>query len=254
MALWGEFEKRLATELQVVAFDPLGVGRSTDVPWLYSTRAMARDAVAVLDHLGIGRADVFGLSLGGMVASWVAVDFPTRTRRLVLASTIPEPAAVSRRGLGQAMALARCLVRPGLSAEIALVHRILSPRFRSAHPDRVLAIERSIRGVPAKRRNLAILALAAARHSGRLERLPKGLEVLLLFGELDLLAGDEARAELSHDLPSAELEIVRDAGHDISLEQPRDAADRVVSFLLGERPLARQPTSAASPSTASSQS
>lgn len=200
-------------------------------PSAHTTREMAKDAVQLLDHLGIELAHVFGLSLGGMVASFLALDFPGRVRGLVLASTIPEPDTVSLRGLEKLMSLARCLARPGSGAEVALVHRILSREFRAAHPDRLAEIERLVRATPARRRNLAILALAPARHSVRLEGLLSSLPVLLLFGELDVLAGEEARAKLLSELPHAVLQTIAGAGHDISLERPVDAADRVLSFL-----------------------
>lgn len=231
MTLWGEFAERLATAFRVVSFDPLGVGRSSDVPLTYTTGAMARDAVRVLDHLRIESAHVFGLSLGGMVASHVGLDFPARVRSLVLASTIPEPHTVSLRGLEKLASLARCFKRPGAAAEVALVHRILSAQFQADHPARVAELERLICATPARRRNLAILALAAVRHSAHLERLPSSLPVLLLFGELDVLAGEEARGELLREVPHAVSETIPAAGHDVSLEQPRDAAERVLAFL-----------------------
>jgi 3-oxoadipate enol-lactonase len=236
MALWGAFAERLGNAFQVIAFDPLGVGQSTDVPWLHTTRAMAADAVAVLDRLGVGQADVFGLSLGGMVTSWMALDFPERVRRIVLASTIPEPGAVSLRGIEKVLSLAGCLLRPGVRAEIALVHRILSRQFCVARPERVEAIDRQIRAVPAKRSNLAALSLAAARHSTHGARWPAGLPALLLFGELDVLASESAQAELANELPHAEKAIVPDSGHDISVEQPGQLADRVCAFLCRDSP------------------
>jgi len=232
MLAWGQFARRLATGLHVVAFDPLGVGQSSDVPLWYTTRDMARDAAQVLDHLNLDSAHVFGLSLGGMVASYVALDFTSRVRSLVLASAIPEPKALSLRGLQKLASLSRALVDPRADPEVALVHRILSREFRQAAPQRVTEIEQEIRRVPAKRANLATLALAAARHSSPLARLPQSLRTLLLFGELDLLAGEGAREELRQELPHAQFEIVPGAGHDISLERPRELADRVLAFAL----------------------
>ncbi|HEX7670358.1 MAG TPA: alpha/beta hydrolase [Polyangiaceae bacterium] len=234
MLLWGTFGERLGDVARVIAFDPLGVGESTDAPWLHGTRAMARDAVAVLDHLGVEKADVFGLSLGGMVASWMALDHTERIRRLVLASTIPEPSAVSRQGIEKVLSLGRCFARPGVGAEIALVHRVLSSRFRAARPDRVAAIERQIAAVPATRRNLAALSLSAARHSTSGAHFPAQLPALLVFGELDVLAGESERAELHAELPHAELAVVADSGHDVSLEQPERLAERIVAFLREE--------------------
>ncbi len=232
MLLWGEFASRLATALRVVSFDPLGVGQSSNVPLWYTTRDMASDAAQVLDHLSIESAHVFGLSLGGMVASYVALDFTARVQSLVLASTIPEPETVSLRGFEELLSMSRFLVRAGADAEVGLVHHILSRKFRRAHPERVTEIERRACQIPASRENLAILALAAARHSSPLERLPRAVRTLLLFGELDLLAGAGAREELRRELPNAECEVIAGAGHDISLERPKELADRVLAFAL----------------------
>ena len=80
MTLWGTFPEMLARALPVIAFDPRGVGRSSDAPFTLSTRSMAADAWALLDELGVPRAHLFGLSLGGMVASWMAVLRPGNGR------------------------------------------------------------------------------------------------------------------------------------------------------------------------------
>lgn len=227
MALWGDFAERLATELHVIAFDPRGVGGSSDAPWLTTTRDMAGDAIALLDTLAIARPHVFGLSLGGMVASWLAIDHPERVDKLVLASTLPKPTKISRRMEHEALPLARA----GLRSEPALVHEILSPRFRARHPDRVRAIEAEVRAHPTKRRNLASLALAAARHHAAEELRAVTAPTLILVGELDPIVGPRAESELLHDIAGARLEIIAGAGHDLSLEKPRETAERVLAFL-----------------------
>src|SRR6185437_3642366 len=83
-ASWDGFGARLAEKLRVVAFDPRGAGDSSPARFA-TTRGMARDAIAVLDALAISRAHVYGISLGGMVATWIALDAPDRVDRLVLA-------------------------------------------------------------------------------------------------------------------------------------------------------------------------
>lgn len=235
MALWGEFATRLSKEFQVIEFDPRGVGASSDVPLFHSTRAMARDAIALLDFLAVPRAHVFGLSLGGMVASWAAIDARERVARLVLASTLPESATISSRVWGHVSALLRPLLTPGVEAEVGLVREILSPQFRQEHPERVAAILETVRQFPTRRRNLLLLALAAASHDG--DRALRGNNVtsLLLLGELDPIAGRVSQSELLRDLPNAALEVIAHAGHDLSLEAPRELADRVTRFLRSDR-------------------
>ena len=78
----------LAEERRVIAVDLPGVGGSTgQVP--STVTEMARSAELFLDALGCERVDVFGFSLGGFIAQELALSFPQRVRRLVLAGTGP---------------------------------------------------------------------------------------------------------------------------------------------------------------------
>lgn len=231
MTLWGSFAKQLSQLHPIVIFDPRGVGRSSDVPLRHSTRAMAADALALLDYLHIERAHIFGLSLGGMVASWFAIDSPTRTGCLMLASTLPGPDAVSWRTLTRVLSFAHCLSKAKVEFEVCLVHQVLSPTFTATHPERVRNIERAVREIPSTRRNLLLLMFMALRHSLEKALLQITNPTLLLFGEYDRLAGCAARLDLSTHLPNAIMEIMPKTGHDLSLEQPLALAARVNSFL-----------------------
>jgi len=65
---WWRTVPVLARRLRVITFDHRGVGRSRAFSDVYTTEAMADDAACVLDAAGVGRAHVYGISLGGMVA------------------------------------------------------------------------------------------------------------------------------------------------------------------------------------------
>jgi pimeloyl-ACP methyl ester carboxylesterase len=231
MALWGEFAGRLADEFRVIAFDPRGVGRSSDPPLLTSIRDMAADAAVLLEQLGVSQAHVFGLSLGGMVASCLAIDWPERVGRLILASTLPEPSTVSRRLFKHVPAMFFRLARSGRNAEVSLVRDVLSPEFQAAHPGRMREIDETVRAFPAKLRNLAILSIAAVRHCPERDLRRVRSDALVLFGSLDPIAGQAARREWAKLLSSARTEILQGAGHDLSLEQPEQLARRVIAFL-----------------------
>jgi pimeloyl-ACP methyl ester carboxylesterase len=64
---------------------------------------------------------------------------------------------------------------------------------------------------------------------------------LLLLGSRDPIAGLASQQKLAHALPQAEIAMIRDSGHDISLEQPELAAARVIAFLDGTRGSSPQP-------------
>jgi len=238
MALWGALESRLAERFRLLVFDPRGVGASGPAPLGCSTRGMAEDARMLLQKLGITKANVFGLSLGGMVGEWLAIDAPELVDKLVLASTLPRASAISRRIVGDALAFARWFLRSGVGAEVGLVRQILSPAFRRAHPERVAEIEQLVRAHPTGRLNLWKLALAAARHDAE-PRLPEiAAPTLLLVGARDPVAGSRSQTELILGIPNARLQVIADSGHDLSLEVPDATFEHVRAFLDG-KPLAQ---------------
>ena len=234
MLLWtaGGFRERLASRRRVISFDPRGAGRSSAPPFGMTTRDMAQDALAVLDHLGVDQAELFGLSLGGMVASWVAASSPSRVRRLILGSTARRGLDISRHGFGRALSLGRCLLRPKMAdVEACLVHRILSARFRSAHGEALRQLEQLARQEPSTRTGLLALVAAAAMHDADRALHKVSAPALLLFGDLDPLLRADARSELAQALPTARVEMIASCGHDLSLEQPLLTADRIDAFL-----------------------
>jgi len=232
IALWGAFRERLATEQPVVSFDPRGAGRSSPAPTLTTTRQMAADAVAVLDYLHIDAAHVFGLSLGGMAASFVAIDASRRVRRLVLGSTARRGLEISKSGMERALSMAQCMLRPtSADVEVCLLRRVLSAAFRREHPGEVRRLEAVVREEPASRAGILKLAAAAALHDARAGLRRVRLPTLILWGERDALLGRDSQAELRRSLPDAEFQVVPRAGHDLSLEQPAEAAERISAFL-----------------------
>ena len=77
----------LSGDFRVIAIDQRCFGRSSKPETPFSMAAYAEDLAGILDGLGIEAIDVIGLSLGGIVAQLLALDYPKRVRRMVLVST-----------------------------------------------------------------------------------------------------------------------------------------------------------------------
>ncbi len=192
MWLWGAFRDQLAIRHPVIACHHRGAGSSPPATVATSTRTMARDAARLLDHLRTS-AYVFGLSLGGMVATWLAIDRPDLVAGLVVASA-------PTRGTAEMRSLA-------------------SPR--------VSAAQRSDGG------SLRIVlqhAAAAALHDASHDVGRIAAPTLCVAGGLDELVPPAAIADLARAIPSARFDVIDDAGHDLSLEAPDELARRVSSF------------------------
>lgn len=230
MELWGTFRARLAERLCVISFDARGTGKSSSAPAWLSTRALARDCLRVLDHLGVPRAHVFGVSLGGMTASWLAILAPTRVAKLCIASAPARGLELTRAGLRRGLTLAACFARPRDDVEVGLVRRILSPHFREAQGDEVRRIEATLRAEPASRVALLKLALAGVQHDARRDLARIQAPTLVLAGQNDTLLGIAPARALSEAIPQGSFEVIKDAGHALTLEQPVVTATRVAQF------------------------
>lgn len=86
---WDSVRADFDVAFRTVTFDYRGTGRSDKPDVEYSTRGFADDVIAILDHLGVERAHVYGTSMGGRVAQWVAAEHLSRVDRLVLGCTSP---------------------------------------------------------------------------------------------------------------------------------------------------------------------
>src|ERR1041385_5733358 len=75
-----------AAGFQAITFDNRGVGASSAPPGPYTMEQMAADGIAVLDVLGIDKAHVVGISMGGAIAQHLALKAPERVRSLMLVS------------------------------------------------------------------------------------------------------------------------------------------------------------------------
>jgi pimeloyl-ACP methyl ester carboxylesterase len=75
---------------EVIVFDNRGIGKSGRAGEPYTIRTMADDVIALMDYLGIDKAHILGLSMGGLIAQEVAISYPERLIKLVLGSTFTE--------------------------------------------------------------------------------------------------------------------------------------------------------------------
>ncbi|MEU8032212.1 alpha/beta fold hydrolase [Streptomyces sp. NPDC049099] len=204
--------------------DYRGTGDSDkpDVP--YSTRLLADDVRAVLDELGIERADVYGTSMGGRVAQWLALDQPHRVRSLVLGCTSPGgPHAVERDDT-----VRRALAAPDPAARReALLDLMYTPAWRAAHPGPYRTLGDPAMPAFARRRHL----VASDGHD-TWDALPRiSCPTLVVHGSDDLLNPTANAALLARRIPGARLELLEGARH-AYFEEFRAVAGPLVSDFI----------------------
>jgi 3-oxoadipate enol-lactonase len=90
LEMWTQQCQALTKSFRIVRYDSRGHGVTSVTPGPYTIELLARDALAILDALAIARAHVCGLSMGGMVGMWLAINAAERVDRLVLSNTAPQ--------------------------------------------------------------------------------------------------------------------------------------------------------------------
>ncbi|MFF8814385.1 alpha/beta fold hydrolase [Streptomyces pactum] len=206
-----------------LTLDYRGTGDSDKPDTPHSTELFAEDVVAVLDHLGIDRADVYGTSMGGRVAQQLAARHPHRVGALVLGCTSPG----GPHGVERGDDVRRALAGPPEAARQALLELMYTPRWLAGHPGPHHTLGDP--GMPAhsRRRHRA----ASDRHDAW-ELLPRiGAPTLVLHGTDDRLNPTANAALLADRIPHARLHLIPGARH-AYFEEARDHAGPLVLDLL----------------------
>jgi 3-oxoadipate enol-lactonase len=211
----------------VVRFDARGHGRSDKPPGPYRVQAMAEDVYGLLQALGLERAVVGGLSLGGSLGLALALAHPEAVEALILADTAERFDVFTPE---QWEARAQAVERKGLAPSVeANLDRWLSPAFRAAEPDRVEPIRRVFLANDPAGYAATARALGAVDLSAQLGRI--GCPALVLVGSDDALTPPETARRLQRGLPSATLVEIPGARHLSAWEQPEMVAAAIRSFL-----------------------
>lgn len=201
-------------------------GRKNKLTEGYSIRDMAKDLADVMKRLGISQADVIGVSQGGMIAQYLAIDHPDLVRKLVLAVTISRQNDLVQDTLNRWIQLAQDRDYKNLlidSAEKAYSEKRLK-KYRPFYP--LLNLLKT----PENFDRFLIQADACLKHDAYAELNKISCPTLVLGGKLDQIVGAAASRELARAVVDSKLYIYKDYGHSV-YEEARDFNARILHFL-----------------------
>jgi len=227
--MWDKVVPRLESTYQIVRYDTRGHGVSSIPPAPYTIEQLGRDVLFLLDHLGIERVNVCGLSLGGMVAMWMGIHAPQRVRRMVLANTGARIGTVEM--WNQRIAAAQNSGMAFLAA--AILERWFTSSFRNQQPAEMEAIRSMIAATDP---NGYIACCGVLRDTDlRADISAISAPALVITGTHDpATPPSNGRAIYAAVRNSKYVEL--DSSHLSAWERADQFADAVIAFLGGEEP------------------
>jgi 3-oxoadipate enol-lactonase len=230
------FDAPIASGFDILAYDQRGLGQSSRPDKPYTMADYAEDANALLEAIGWDRCLVMGISFGGMVAQELALRYPQRVERLVLACTSSGGAGGSSYPLHE---------MAGLSPEeyvrrnLRLADTRRDAAWQADHPaefqelfDQQMAGRQVGAGEPGREAGARRQMEARAGHD-TYDRLPAlRMPVYICGGKYDGIAPPARLEALRQQIPGSSMELF-EGGHLFHRQDPR-AFQRIGAFLRGE--------------------
>ncbi|RPH86976.1 MAG: alpha/beta fold hydrolase [Deltaproteobacteria bacterium] len=232
MDLWFAQIRELSKDFRVIALDNRGIGRSDQPDEEYSIAMMASDAVGLLQSLGIAKAHVVGLSMGGFISQEIALSYPEVVNRLILVAT----------GMGGARSLA--LGKPfWQKADAAIagkppeqVYRtdltlMTAPGFAERHSDIIdqAVVLRMENPQPLRAFRRQFAACSAFDNNHRAQNISQ--PTMIILGKDDPIFPIPLADDFRQKLPKAQIIIYENCGHAIHLEKADQLSIDIREFL-----------------------
>lgn len=226
-SLWDPQMPDLLRHFQVLRYDTRGHG-ATDAPaGEYSVEQLGRDAVALVNALGIDNFSWCGLSMGGAVGQWIALNFPGRITHLILANTSPKFGDASTWN-----SRIQSVREAGMAAIVeGVMRRFFSEKSRAGDNPYVSSTRAVFLGTDP----VGYLGCCAALRDFDSRSLLQNINVpcLVIAGDSDPSTPWTGQGEvLARQIPNAKA-VHLPTAHLSNLEQPRSFTAAILEFLLG---------------------
>jgi 3-oxoadipate enol-lactonase len=227
---WVAQRDAFAARHRVILFDNRGAGESEAPPPPWSVVDMAADAVGVLDALGIRRAHVLGVSMGGMIAQEMAIRWPKRVDRLVVAVSFGRPDPLRRAFLlfrRWARLQGADLVQEG----VANLPWLIAPRVLNdaERLEQILAVVGAMPMMVPEAYSHQVDAILEHDTVSRLHHVRS--RTLVLAAAEDVLTPIFFSEEIAAAIPDARLTVLPRGGHAVQIEEPHAFNAAVLDFL-----------------------
>ena len=213
--------RKLAERYKIYVFS-----RINELRQGYTTRDMAADVAEAMETLNLDATYVMGISQGGMIAKWLAVDFPERAQRIILAVTTAKPSQLARERIEHWQKLSQSGNFKHLMLDIAQ-HSYTQKSYQKW---RSLYNVMGIFGRIKDKQRIDIQSVSCLKHDS-LDFLEKiNCPTLIIGAEKDDVLGVDSSLGLHQHIKDSQLTILPECGHAL-YEQNKDFQKRVLVFL-----------------------
>ncbi len=225
LTMWNALVAELSKHFRILTYDTRGHGHSSTPPGPYSVETLGRDLVALLDALNIESCNFCGLSMGGQIGQWLAINAPSRINKLILSNTgarigtadnwNTRIAAVQRDGFAPLI--------PGV------LERWFTPAFHLSHPEEITRIRKVLESVDP----IGYIACCASVRDAdfRSDLMRISHPTLVIAGTHDPATPPSDARYLADNIAGAQL-IELNASHVSNIEAAPAFTNALLGFLL----------------------
>jgi pimeloyl-ACP methyl ester carboxylesterase len=219
-----------------LTYDNRGIGASQPAAKTITVNQMARDALALMDHVGSSSAHIIGHSLGGLVALELALMARPRVRSLTLLNTFASGAAASHMTLRLLWIVLRLQFAPRPFRRDAFMELVLAPgegkaKVRGLAERMARVLGHDVADLPSIS-NQQLSAMRAADVTGRLAEL-SGIPTLVISGEKDMIARPSLGRAIASGIPGARYLEIAGASHAFPILEAERCAALIMEHLAG---------------------
>jgi 3-oxoadipate enol-lactonase len=227
LKMWRPQMETLESRFRVLRYDTRGHGRSETTPAPYTLEGLGKDALGLLDQLGMDRVHWVGLSMGGMIGQSIALNHPHRLLSLSLCDTAPVIPAEAQPIWEERIEGVR---KRGMSSQLdATMERWFTPSFLSLNPPMLTLIKEELLSTPPEGYIGCAMAIRRLDYLGRVSEIH--LPTLVMVGEDDPATPVSASQAIHERVKDSELVILRSARHLSNVEQPGVFNENLAEFL-----------------------
>ncbi len=214
------YYKAYAKDFKVYIFS-----RKNQLQENYTTRDMARDQKSAMDILGLNEVYLMGISQGGMISQYIAIDYPHLVKGLVLGVTVSRPNPTLKKVVESWIEMAQCDDYSSLI--IDTMERTFTEEGLKKYKKLYPIISRI--GRPESFERFIIQAKACLSHNAYEELSKIKAPTLIIGGDSDKVVGENSSEEMAEKIENSRLVMYAGLGHG-AYEEAKDFNSQVIAF------------------------